>query len=111
MEIQQSAQPFKSWMRQIQKIQIKTIILICIIVWTPFLTIATLQVQYSCHPMIVWTVKIPASCNQEIVKNIYKKEYQQVQKALVVYKQNQQPHNLRNNFRKIQISLMESFGF
>lgn len=111
METQQSTQLFQYWIGQIQKIQFKIIILFCIIVWTPFLTIATLQVQHSCHPMIAWTIKIPASCSQETARYRYWQEHQQAQKLLEIYRHNKPQHTLTNKLKKVQSLTMESLGF
>lgn len=46
------------WLRY----RFQTILVVCFLLWTPFLVAETLQVQHSCHPMIHWSGTLPAEC-------------------------------------------------
>ncbi|MBD2541471.1 hypothetical protein [Coleofasciculus sp. FACHB-SPT36] len=46
------------WLRY----RFQTILVVCFLLWTPFLVAETLQVQHSCHPMIYKPGTLPAEC-------------------------------------------------
>ena len=46
------------WMRY----QFQTILVVFLLLWTPFLVAETLRVQHSCYPMIQGSNSVPAEC-------------------------------------------------
>lgn len=50
------------WLRY----RFQTILVVCFLLWTPFLVAETLQVQHSCHPMIHWSSTLPAECQPKL---------------------------------------------
>lgn len=50
------------WLRY----RFQTILVVCFLVWTPFLVAKTLQVQHSCHPMIHGSSPLPAECQPKV---------------------------------------------
>ncbi len=50
------------WLRY----RFQTILVICFLLWTPFLVAETLQVQHSCHPMIHWSGTLPDECQAKV---------------------------------------------
>ncbi|HEY9829754.1 MAG TPA: hypothetical protein V6D26_04185 [Stenomitos sp.] len=50
------------WLRY----RFQTILVVCFLLWTPFLVAKTLQVQHSCHPMIHWSGTLPAECQAKV---------------------------------------------
>ncbi|HEY9633447.1 MAG TPA: hypothetical protein V6D14_08580 [Coleofasciculaceae cyanobacterium] len=50
------------WLRY----RFQTILVLCFLLWTPFLVAETLQVQHSCHPMIHWSGTLPAECQDKV---------------------------------------------
>ncbi|MBD2018557.1 hypothetical protein H6F96_31965 [Microcoleus sp. FACHB-53] len=50
------------WLRY----RFQTILVVCFLLWTPFLVAKTLQVQHSCHPMIHGSSPLPAECQPKV---------------------------------------------
>ncbi|MFE1746294.1 hypothetical protein [Coleofasciculus sp. H7-2] len=50
------------WLRY----RFQTILVVCFLLWTPFLVAKTLLVQHSCYPMIHWSGTLPAECQPKL---------------------------------------------
>jgi cytoskeletal protein RodZ len=50
------------WLRY----RFQTILVVCFLLWTPFLVAKTLQVQHSCYPMIHWSDTLPDECQAKV---------------------------------------------
>ena len=54
----------KFWSERWYRYRFQAILLGCFLLWTPLLVTGTLQVQHSCHPMILFSGELPAECRQ-----------------------------------------------
>lgn len=52
------------WLRY----RFQTILVVCFLLWTPFLVAETLQVQHSCHPMIHRSGTLPDECQAKLAQ-------------------------------------------
>ena len=54
----------KFWSERWSRYRFRAILIGCFFLWTPLLVTETLQVQHSCHPMILFSRKLPVECQQ-----------------------------------------------
>ncbi|MDY7021634.1 MAG: hypothetical protein SWJ54_09760 [Cyanobacteriota bacterium] len=56
----------KSNPNQFIRYRFSTILLACLILWTPLLTWETIEVQHSCHPLVNWSNQLAKECTASI---------------------------------------------
>lgn len=61
-----SSQTSKSNTNRWIRYQFSTILLACLILWTPVLTWETIEVQHSCHPLVNWSNQTLKECTPPI---------------------------------------------
>lgn len=57
------------WKEKWNRYRFQAILVLCFLVWTPLLITETLQIQHSCHPMILFSNKLPEQCQQSLISN------------------------------------------
>ncbi|ERT07102.1 hypothetical protein M595_2953 [Lyngbya aestuarii BL J] len=61
-----SSQASKSNQSRWIRYRFSTILLACLILWTPILTWHTIEVQHSCHPLVNWSNQTAKECTPPI---------------------------------------------